>query len=704
MNSSSIQRKILVTSALPYANGPIHLGHVLEGIQTDIWVRFQKAIGNECYFFCADDTHGTPVMLAARKEKITPEQLIERVGQEHYADLTSFGINYDNYDSTHSKANQEISKNIYLKLKEKGHISKRSIEQAYCEKDRMFLPDRFIKGTCPNCNSKNQYGDNCEVCGTTYNPKDLIDSHCALCGTPPVIKNSDHIFFKLGNFHKKTEQSNVDFDLQSWIETSEAVSESEGVKKKLKEWFDAGLQDWDISRDGPYFGFEIPGERNKYFYVWLDAPVGYMASSKNFFDKNFPNEPNKFDSFWKDKNSEIVHFIGKDILYFHTLFWPAMLEGSGYRSPSKIHVHGFIGVNGEKMSKSRGTFIKAKTFVKFLDAEHLRFYLAAKLGPGMDDIDLSFDDFVNKVNADLVGNLINSVSRVSTTILDTLDRTLGTVSEEGLALLEEILTQPVKAGTGDNSIQNIIKTAYEQRNYAKVMREITRLGDRVNRYVNDNAPWKLIKENPEKAREVVTVVLNASRFLAIYLYPVVPKISEQIYKLLNLKGSPEFKDLDKSKILEKTKINPYEMLTKRVDEKAIKVMLEENKQSEYPKKEEISKSSDKEEQIEISIEELSKVELRVGEIVEAESVEGADKLVNVKVDLGEFGIKNVFAGIKIAYQPENLKGLKVVVVANLKPRKMKFGISEAMLLASGEGESLSLFVPHKDAKPGDRLK
>ncbi|WP_061220814.1 methionine--tRNA ligase [Leptospira borgpetersenii] len=704
MNSSSIQRKILVTSALPYANGPIHLGHVLEGIQTDIWVRFQKAIGNECYFFCADDTHGTPVMLAARKEKITPEQLIERVGQEHYTDLTSFGINYDNYDSTHSKANQEISKDIYLKLKEKGHISKRSIEQAYCEKDRMFLPDRFIKGTCPNCNSKNQYGDNCEVCGATYNPKDLIDSHCTLCGTPPVVKNSDHIFFKLGNFHKKTEQSNVDFDLQSWIETSEAVSESEGVKKKLKEWFDAGLQDWDISRDGPYFGFEIPGEKNKYFYVWLDAPVGYMASSKNFFEKNFPNEPNKFDSFWKDKNSEIVHFIGKDILYFHTLFWPAMLEGSGYRSPSKIHVHGFIGVNGEKMSKSRGTFIKAKTFAKFLDAEHLRFYLAAKLGPGMDDIDLSFDDFVNKVNADLVGNLINSVSRVSTTILDTLDRTLGTVSEEGLALLEEILTQPVKTGAGDDSIQNIIKTAYEQRNYAKVMREITRLGDRVNRYVNDNAPWKLIKENPEKAREIVTAVLNASRFLAIYLYPVVPKISEQIYKLLNLKGSPEFKDLDKSRILEKTKINPYEMITKRVDEKAIKVMLEENKQSEHPKKEEIPKSSNKEEGIEISIEELSKVELRVGEIVEAKPVEGADKLVNVKVDLGELGIKNVFAGIKIAYQPENLKGLKVVVVANLKPRKMKFGISEAMLLASGEGESLSLFVPHKDARPGDRLK
>ncbi|KXZ33347.1 methionine--tRNA ligase [Leptospira santarosai] len=707
MNSSSTQRKILVTSALPYANGPIHLGHVLEGIQTDIWVRFQKAIGNECYFFCADDTHGTPVMLAARKEKITPEQLIDRVGREHYKDLTSFGIDYDNYDSTHSKANQEISKDIYLKLKENGHISKRSIEQAYCEKDLMFLPDRFIKGTCPNCNSKDQYGDNCEVCGATYNPKDLIDSHCALCGTPPVVKNSDHIFFKLGNFHKKTGQPDAAFDLQSWVETSGAVSESEGVKKKLKEWFDAGLQDWDISRDGPYFGFEIPDEKNKYFYVWLDAPVGYMASSKNFFERNFPNEPSKFDSFWKDRNSEVVHFIGKDILYFHTLFWPAMLEGSGYRPPSKIHVHGFIGVNGEKMSKSRGTFIKAKTFVKYLDPEHLRFYLAAKLGPGMDDIDLSFDDFVNKVNADLVGNLINSVSRVSTTILDALDRTLGTVSKEGFELLEEILFQPARGNSEENSIQNIIKIAYEQRNYSKVMREIARLGDRINRYVNDNAPWILIKENPDKAREVVTAVLNASRFLAIYLYPVVPKISEQIYKLLNLKGSPEFKDLDKSRILEKTKIHPYEMITKRVDEKAIHSMLEENKQSEHPKKEEISRASDRpvhEERIEISIDELAKVELRVGQIVEAGPVEGADKLVNVKVDLGELGIKNVFAGIKIAYKPEELKGLKVVVVANLKPRKMKFGISEAMLLASGEGESLSLFVPHKDAKPGDRLK
>ncbi|TGK29787.1 methionine--tRNA ligase [Leptospira yasudae] len=718
MNSSSIPRKILVTAALPYANGPIHLGHVLEGIQTDIWVRFQKAKGNECYFFCADDTHGTPVMLAARKEGITPEQLIERVQQEHYRDLTSFGIQYDNYYSTNSNENKSISEEIYLKLKEKGHISRRSIEQAYCENDKMFLPDRFIKGTCPNCKSKDQYGDNCEVCGATYSPKDLIDSHCALCGTSPVRKDSEHIFFELGNFHRKKVEAATaedpkkrsnEFYLEDWIQGGTV----EGVQKKLSEWLDSedGLQAWDISRDGPYFGFEIPGEKNKFFYVWLDAPIGYMASSKNFFEEKFPNEPNKFDSFWKKENSEnaeIVHFIGKDILYFHTLFWPAMLEGSGYRAPSKVHVHGFITVNGEKMSKSRGTFINANTYVKHLDPEHLRFYLAGKLGPGMDDLDLSFDDYTSKVNADLVGNLVNLVSRISTSILDQLDRTLGVLTEDGKELLNELIYQKVRVGTDEKSVCEVIKDAYEQKNYARVMREITRLGDTVNRYVNDNAPWKLIKENPDKAREVVTTTLNASRFLAAYLYPVVPNISEKIYELLKLEGTPKFDDLDLSNVLEKTKVNPYEMITKRVDEKAISAMLEENKQSvEASKKTEPAKTtegSSQEERLEISIEDLAKVELRVGQIVEAGPVEGADKLVNVKVDLGELGIKNVFAGIKVAYQPEDLKGLKVVVVANLKPRKMKFGVSEAMLLASGEGETLSLFVPHKDAKPGDKLK
>ncbi|PJZ51730.1 methionine--tRNA ligase [Leptospira adleri] len=696
MNSSLKEnpRKILVTSALPYANGPIHLGHVLEGIQTDIWVRFQKADGNECHFFCADDTHGTPVMLAARKEGITPEQLIERVQKEHFRDLSAFGIEYDNYYSTNSEENKVISEKIYLQLKKNGHIARRGIEQSYCEHDQMFLPDRFIKGTCPNCKSKDQYGDNCEVCGKTYSPKDLIDSHCALCGTAPVLKNSDHIFFKLEDFQEF---------LKEWIDAGNHVTE--GVQKKLREWFEAGLQQWDISRDGPYFGFEIPEEKNKYFYVWLDAPIGYMASSLKFFQGDW----GKFDSYWKDKNAEIVHFIGKDILYFHALFWPAMLHGSGYQTPKNVHVHGFITVNGEKMSKSRGTFINASTYAKHLDPEHLRFYLAGKLSPGMDDLDLSFDDYAARVNSDLVGNLVNLVSRISTSILDQLDRTLGVLPQEGKELLNELIRQKIKHGTGESDILDIIKIAYEQKNYARVMREITRLGDTVNRYVNDNAPWKLIKENPEKTREVVTTVLNASRILAVYLYPVVPKVSEKIYSLLGLKESPKFKDLEEFKALEKTKVAPYEMITKRVDEKAINAMLEENKQSvsEHSKKEEETKAANAApagERLEISIDDLAKVELRVGQIVEAGPVEGADKLVNVKVDLGELGIKNVFAGIKVAYQPEDLKGLKVVVVANLKPRKMKFGISEAMLLASGEGESLSLFVPHKDAKPGDKLK
>ncbi|MGJ4752567.1 methionine--tRNA ligase [Leptospira kmetyi] len=695
MNSSlkRIPRKILVTSALPYANGPIHLGHVLEGIQTDIWVRFQKANGNECHFFCADDTHGTPVMLAARKEGITPEQLIERVQKEHYRDLSAFGVQYDNYYSTNSEENKIISEKIYLQLKKNDHIARRGIEQSYCEHDQMFLPDRFIKGTCPNCKSKDQYGDNCEVCGKTYSPKDLIDSHCALCGTAPVLKNSDHIFFKLEDFQAF---------LKEWIETGDHVTE--GVQKKLREWFEAGLQQWDISRDGPYFGFEIPGEKNKYFYVWLDAPIGYMASSLNFFKGDWE----KFDSFWKNEDAEVVHFIGKDILYFHALFWPAMLHGSGYKTPKNVHVHGFITVNGEKMSKSRGTFINASTYAKHLDPEHLRFYLAGKLSPGMDDLDLSFDDYAARVNSDLVGNLVNLVSRISTSILDQLDRTLGVLPADGKELLNELIHQKIKQGTGEYEILDIIKIAYEQKNYARVMREITRLGDTVNRYVNDNAPWKLIKENPEKTREVVTTVLNASRILAVYLYPVVPKVSEKIYALLGLKETPKFHDLEELKVLEKTKVNPYEMITKRVDEKAINAMLEENKQSvDASKKAEpakITNDSPQEERTEISIDDLAKVELRVGQIVEAGPVEGADKLVNVKVDLGELGIKNVFAGIKVAYQPEDLKGLKVVVVANLKPRKMKFGVSEAMLLASGEGESLSLFVPHKDAKPGDKLK
>ncbi|TGL60695.1 methionine--tRNA ligase [Leptospira sarikeiensis] len=670
------KRKILVTSALPYANGPIHLGHVLEAIQTDIYVRYQKSLGNECYFFCADDTHGTPIMLAARKEGISPEELIDRVRSEHYRDLSGFLVEYDNYYTTNSEENRILSEEIYLSLKGKGHIAEREIEQAYCDTDKMFLPDRFIKGTCPNCGTQDQYGDSCENCGATYSPKDLKDSHCSLCGTPPVSRNSKHIFFKLGDFEKY---------LSNWVEKESHVAD--GVRKKLKEWFEAGLQDWDISRDGPYFGFKIPGEVEKYFYVWLDAPIGYMASSLNYFK----GDRKKFDSFWKDENAEISHFIGKDILYFHTLFWPATLEGGGYRSPTQVHVHGFITVNGEKMSKSRGTFIKAEGYLKHLDPEHLRFYLAGKLGSGMDDLDLSFDDYTAKVNSDLVGNFVNLVSRVSTSILDKLDRTLGSLDPEGKKILDELRSSEPK-----------IREWYETRNYTRIMKECSRLGDIANKYVNDLAPWIQIKTDAELARQTVTVALNAARILAIYLCPVLPKASEKIYKLLDLNKKPEFADLDSD--LEKTKVSAYEMITKRVEEKAIQTMLEENAAETKSTQAPAPAPTKTEGVLEISIDDLSKVDLRVGKVLEAGPVEGADKLVQVKLDLGPLGTKNVFAGIKAAYQPQDLVGLSVVAVANLKPRKMKFGMSEAMLLASGEGETLSLFVPHRGANPGDKLK
>ena len=675
------KRKLLVTTALPYANGSIHLGHMLEGVQADIWVRYQKLMGNECYFFCADDTHGTPVMLAAKKEGISPEELVSKIHKEHYQDLTGFYIEYDNYYSTNSPENRHFSEEIYNSLKKKSHIAEREIEQSYCEHDKMFLPDRFIKGTCPKCSAKEQYGDGCEVCGSNYSPKDLVDSHCAICGNTPGLKKSKHLFFKLQDFQK---------ELSAWIENPDHVQE--GVRNKLNEWFSQGLQEWDISRDGPYFGFEIPGETNKYFYVWLDAPIGYMASSKNYFKDN-----PLFDEFWKSGDGEIVHFVGKDILYFHALFWPAMLLGGDYKTPNRVNVHGFITVNGEKMSKSRGTFIKASTFLKYLDPEHFRFFIASKLNDTLDDIDLNFSDFSSKVNSDLVGNFINILSRTGTSILDKLDRQLGTLSAEGNTLITTLL----------EAKSEIIKN-YEEKNYSKVMKEIAHLGDLVNKYVNDKAPWNLVKTDKEEARQVVTAAINSARILAIYLQPVIPKISEKIFKILGLNSKISFSDLEKN--LENVKILPYEMLSQRVDEKAITTMLEENKESQKETKTVTppTKPSDSKPETNgtglININDLTKVELRVGLIKEANHVEGADKLLNVKVDLGEKGIKNVFAGIKSAYTPEELIGMKVVVVANLEPRKMKFGMSEAMLLATGKEETLSLFIPHRNANPGDILK
>jgi methionyl-tRNA synthetase len=669
-------KKILVTSALPYANGSIHLGHVLEAVQTDIWVRFQKLIGNECHFFCADDTHGTPIMIAAKKMNKTPEELIEEVQKEHYRDLTAFLVEYDNYYTTNSSENKKYSEEIYLALKEKGHISSRNIEQSYCEHDQMFLPDRFIKGTCPKCGAKDQYGDSCEVCGSSYSPKDLKDSHCSICNNTPVLKESKHLFFKLQDFQTQ---------LKDWMEAGNRLNE--GAQKKLQEWFHSGLQEWDISRDGPYFGFAIPGEENKFFYVWLDAPIGYMASSSNYF-----KDEKIFNEYWKDGKGEIVHFIGKDILYFHGLFWPAMLMGSGYKTPEQLNVHGFLTVNGEKMSKSRGTFINASTFIKYLDPEHFRFYLACRLGNGMEDVDISFDDFVSRVNSDLIGNLVNLVSRVSTSILDKLDRKLGILSPEGKGLVADLLSK-----------KDEIAESYQSRNYAKVMREVTSLGDKVNKYVNDYAPWVLIKTEPEKAREVVTVSSNCAKILFTYIAPILPKISEEIRKLYQL-DKLDFTNLEQ--LLENITITNYSMLSKRVEEKNISAMIEETKEA-FDKKSSGEKKLEVKEISEsgtITIEDLAKVELRVGLIKEANHVEGADKLINVKVDLGEKGIKNVFAGIKSAYSPEDLIGKKVVVVANLKPRQMKFGLSEAMLLASGKDSSLSLFVPDREANPGDLLK
>jgi len=661
-------KKFLVTSALPYANGSIHLGHLLEAVQTDIFVRHQKNLGNQAYYFCADDTHGTAIMLAAKKAGVTPEKLIEKVRLEHYRDLTSFLIHYDNYYSTNSPENQSFSNEIYFKLKEKGYISKKEIEQTYCEHDKMFLPDRFIKGSCPKCGAKDQYGDGCEVCGANYNPKDLLDSYCAICGNKPVLKNSLHLFVNLPLFQNF---------LETWVKNSNLHS---GVKNKLQEWFAQGLQEWDISRDGPYFGFEIPNEKDKFFYVWLDAPIGYMASSKNYFEKVNPNEFNKF---WKEGEGKIIHFIGKDILYFHTLFWPSMLYVGDYQTPSQIHVHGFLTINGEKMSKSRGTFIKASTFAKYLDVEHFRFYLATKLNDSLEDIDLNFQDFTNKINSDLIGNLVNIFSRTGSSLLDKLDRKLGKVNLEGKELLQTLLAKKTE-----------ISRHFEELNYSKAMKEILYLADIVNKYINDKAIWNLIKSNPEETRDVITNVLNAGKILMIYLKPVVPKLSQKVFDFLNCKDESF---LTLNNFIENVQLQEYKPLSFRVDEKAIQAMIEESKQPE-PTSTPITQSQT------IKIEDLAKIELRVGLILEASHVTGADKLVNLKVDLGEIGIKNVFAGIKQAYSPEELKGLKVVVVSNLEPRKMKFGVSEAMILATGSDKELTLFVPHRDAKPGDLLK
>jgi methionyl-tRNA synthetase len=664
-------RQILVTSALPYANGPIHIGHLVEYIQTDIWVRFQKLCGNRCLYFCADDTHGTAIMISARNAGITPEELIGRVQGEHHRDFKDFAIEFDNYYTTHSPENKELSERIFNALNEAGSIAKRSVEQTYCDNCRMFLPDRYVRGTCPRCKAPDQYGDSCEVCSGTHNPTELIEPRCANCGSTPVRKQSEHYFFKLADYEQRLK------------ELIAAGYTQQSVANKLDEWFSTGLKDWDISRDGPYFGFKIPGEQDKYFYVWLDAPIGYMASAKNYCDANGMD----FEQVWNGGDWELYHFIGKDIMYFHALFWPAMLMGSGFRSANRLFIHGFLTVNGEKMSKSRGTFIKAETYRKYLDPEYLRYYYASKLTAAVEDIDLSIEDFINKTNSNLVGKFANLASRSGPMLTRQLDARLGKLDDEGRRLVETM-----------QAAAEQIKKDYEELNYASVARTITSLADEANRYVEQNQPWVTIKSDSERTRTTLTAVINAVRILAIYLKPILPRFAAKVERFL---GVEPLKLDDIDKVLEDHIINQYERLFERVDAKKVDAMMEESRES---KAQSAPRADVEPIAPEITIDDFAKVDLRIAKVVDAQPVAGADKLLALKLDLG--GIeRNVLAGIAQAYKPEELIGKTVVCVANLAPRKMKFGVSEGMILASGAGgKDIFMLTADPGAVPGQRVK
>jgi len=666
-----MRRKILVTSALPYANGPIHIGHLVEYLQTDIWVRFHKANSNQCLYFCADDTHGTPVMISARSQKISPEQLIEKTHKEHISDFENFHIEFDNYYSTHSPENKKFSEYIFNELNKAGSITKKTIAQAYCSSCKMFLPDRYVRGICPRCNAEDQYGDSCDKCGGTHQPTELIEPKCSTCGTPPVRKETEHYFFKLADYEKQ---------LKDLVSSGYA---QQTTINKLNEWFTTGLKDWDISRDGPYFGFKIPGEKNKYFYVWLDAPIGYMASAKNYCDRNNLD----FNTLWNSGEYEVYHFIGKDIMYFHALFWPAMLMGSGFRPANKLFVHGFLTVNGQKMSKSKGTFIRAKTYLKHLDPEYLRYYYASKLSGNIEDIDLSFTDFINKVNSDLVGKFANLASRSGPMLTKKLDSQLGQLDAEAKKLIDKLVAEK----------QNIIND-YESLNYASAVRTITALADQANRYVELNQPWTTIKTDPEKTRTTLTAVINAVRILTIYLKPILPKFAQRVEKFLLVS---ELKFSDTETILENEKINTFERLIERVDEKKVNAMVEESKETGTQEQNPTEQTEPIAPQC--TIEDFAKIDLRIAKVIKAESVEGADKLLRLQLDIGTEQ-KEVLAGIAKAYEPDELIGKIVICLANLKPRKMKFGTSEGMILAAGTGgKDLFTLTADDGAVPGTRV-
>jgi len=676
--STTATRNILVTSALPYANGAIHLGHLLEYIQTDIWVRFQKSRGQQCYYVCADDAHGTAIMLRAEQEGITPEALIERVSNDHQMDFARFGVGFDNYHSTHSPENRHFSEMIYKRLRDKGHIATRDIEQMFDPQKGLFLADRFIKGTCPKCGADDQYGDNCEKCGATYTPADLINPVSAISGATPEVRTSTHYFFKLPDF--------ADF-LQRWIDDGHVQPQ---IRNKLMEWFESGFNEWDISRDAPYFGFEIPDAPGKYFYVWLDAPIGYLASFKNLCDR----EGIDFDSYWKKgSDAEVYHFIGKDIVYFHALFWPAMLHGADLRTPTAVNCHGFLTVDGAKMSKSRGTFIKAATYADHLNPEYLRYYFAAKLTSKVDDLDLNLEDFAARVNSDLVGKVVNIASRCA-----------GFVKKIGGGTLSAHCAEPQMVArfiaAGDDIAED-----FEAREFSRAMRKIMELADEANTYIADKEPWALAKQDGRDAEvlEICSVGINLFRQLMVYLAPVVPTMAKEAREFLNVAS------LDwhtRQTVLTDHSINKFKPLMTRVERDKIDAMIESSKEDlvEEQKLKEAPKGPLAEDPIadEIDFAAFAKVDLRIARIAKAQYVEGADKLLQLTLDLGG-ETRNVFSGIRSAYAPEALEGRLTVMVANLAPRKMRFGVSEGMVLASANEEGIYLLSPDTGAEPGQRV-
>jgi methionyl-tRNA synthetase len=680
------KRHILVTSALPNANGSIHLGHLLEHIQTDIWVRFQRMRGHDCVYVCADDTHGTAIMLKAEERKITPEALIAEVKAEHEQDFRNFLVEHDNYYSTHSDENKAISSLIYERLKDAGQITRKTVNQLFDPERQMFLADRFIVGGCPKCQAAGQYGDNCEVCGATYDATDLLNPTSKLSGAEPVLRESAHIFFALSNF--------TDF-LQTWTRSGTLQDQ---VANKLAEWLDAGLQDWDISRDAPYFGFEIPGETGKYFYVWLDAPIGYMAAFQKYCDAH---EQVDFDAYWRvDSDYEVHHFIGKDIINFHALFWPAMLKVANFRTPTRIHTHGFITVNGQKMSKSRGTFINASTYAAHLAPEYLRYYFATKLGNNVDDMDINLEDFVLKVNSDLVGKVVNIASRCAGFINKQFDHRLS--DDIDTLLITEFIKE-----------RDVIAELYESGDYSKAMRLIMAMADKANQYIAEAKPWAMIKVEGQAAQvqQVCSIGLNLFRILAIYLKPVLPELALKTEAFLAI---PPLAWNSLETPLLGHRINDFTPLLNRIDGKAVDAMVEAGKPSEAPAAEKQAVEQKAKETIHpaldiateddyITLNDFAKIDLRVALIIQAEAVEGADKLLKLTLDVGDEQ-RTVFSGIKSVYDPKDLVGKHTVLVANLKPRTMKFGVSQGMVLAAGPGgKDIYLVEPHAGARPGMKV-